>query len=229
MIEPLGRARIHAIGVREPGERSLAPPPCAWAGLAGFGRGPLAGVGWDQRAESGPPPSPTETGIRGPGRQNLQPHSGCPGPSKARVGRSWSAKIGITERGNDRATSAQSQLPGRQAAAFVRPRRWLVLSGCPLWHQAGGLKGSTLPGHCRKSLALWSLKRWAFLTAVQGWQGHSRERTLLGGHSTVAWDTRSWHNRTCLEVPTALLPHRGSFMKQLPYSSPKHFRGSSGN
>lgn len=119
--------------VREPGKLRLAPPPSrAWARLAGFGRGPLAGVGGDQRAENGPPPTPTETGIRGPGGQNLQPHSGCPGPSKARVGRSWSAKTGITERGKDRVTSTQLQQPGRQAANLPGPG--LAPSGCPGWH-----------------------------------------------------------------------------------------------
>lgn len=130
VLELQDRARTLGARVREPGESRLAPPPsCAWAGLAGFGRGPLVGVGRDQRAESGPPPTPTETGICGPGGQNLQPHSGCPGPSKARVGRSWSAKTGITERGKDCATSTQLQLPGRQAVTFARSRRW----PCPIW------------------------------------------------------------------------------------------------
>lgn len=120
--------------VREPGKPRLAPPPSrALAGLAGFGRGPLAGVGRDQRAENGPPPTPTETGIRGPGGQNLQPHSGCPGLSKARVGRSWSAKTGITERGKDRVTNTQIQQPGRQAANLPG-LPGLAPSGCPRWH-----------------------------------------------------------------------------------------------
>lgn len=55
--------------------------------------------------ESRPPPSPTETGICGPGGRNPQPHSGCPGHHKARVGQGWSAKAGTREHGNPAAAS----------------------------------------------------------------------------------------------------------------------------
>lgn len=92
---------------RPPGPPLLASP-VAW--LARPGRAQLPGVGRDQRAESRPPPSPTETGIRGPRGRNPQPHSGCPGRHKARVGQGWSAKTGSTERGND--ASANSQVGG---------------------------------------------------------------------------------------------------------------------
>lgn len=76
----------------------LPASPVAW--LARPGRAQFPGVGRDQRAESRPPPSPTETGIRGPGGRNPQPHSGCPGRHWARVGQGWGAKAGTEECGN---------------------------------------------------------------------------------------------------------------------------------
>lgn len=68
-----------------------------------------------------------------------------------------------------------------------------------------GQKGSTLPVHSRENLALWSLKKQAFLTATLAldWQGHSGDRALLGGHSTVAWGRRPWHTRTRSEGPAS--------------------------
>ena len=100
-----GRARPWELGFRAWGSwgvrfrpAPLPASPVAW--LARPGRAQLPGVGRDQRAESRPPPSPTETGIRGPGGRNPQPHSGCPGRHQARVGQGWGAKTGTGECGN---------------------------------------------------------------------------------------------------------------------------------
>lgn len=138
----------------------LPASPVAW--LARPGRAQLPGVGRDQRAESRPPPSPTETGIRGPRGRNPQPHSGCPGRHKARVGQGCDARIGTTERGNNACANSQvggHPLPGPGSGLYplgppsrapAGPRR---SPHC----REGGPSGGWGPSVCRWQRGLLSL------------------------------------------------------------------------
>lgn len=201
---------------RESGTRGApawAPLPASpVACLARPGRAQLPGVGRDQRAESRPPPSPTETGIRGPRGRNPQPHSGCPGRHKARVGQGCDARIGTTERGNN--ACANSQVGGHPRPG---PGSGLYPLGPPSRAPAGPRRGP----HCREG---GSLRRvgteclplaegaphppfpggdaaWP-LPGTPGGQGAGRAYRVGRPWQASPGATGSWHTHTCTHTYT---------------------------
>lgn len=188
------------------------------ARLARPGCAQLPGVGKDQRAESRPPPSPTETGIHGPRGRNPQPHSGCPGRRKARVGQGWSAKAGTRERGNMATASTWA------GGALGWPRLWPFPLCAPLRPPRGD-SGVTLTFQGRHSpdphQALCpSRPRPGGLQGPWGREG-SGGPPWWGS----CWVTRAWHTQMCSHTRRLALWQEGSLA--CPGYSPRSFRRGS--